>query len=153
MIEISRAKSKKLFICYSAPNNPLENFLNRLSNIILKLPKYSEYILLGDFNIDFSQKNRSPSKQLLLNFARQFHLDQLITKPTRITETSKTMIDLIFVANSQRIVRSDVIPCSLSDHSLVFCVFKAGITKAPPRIIEYRSYKHYNKQSFLQDLK
>ena len=63
------------------------------------------------------------------------------------------MIDLIFVANSQRIVRSDVIPCSLSDHSLVFCVFKAGITKAPPRIIEYRSYKHYNKQSFLQDLK
>ena len=32
-------------------------------------------------------------------------------------------------------------------------MFKAGITKAPPRIIEYRSYKHYNKQSFLQDLK
>ena len=63
------------------------------------------------------------------------------------------MIDLIFVANSQRIVRSDVIPCSLSDHSLVFCVFKAGITKAPPRTIEYRSYKHYNKQCFLQDLK
>ena len=62
------------------------------------------------------------------------------------------MIDLIFVANSQRIVRSDVIACSLSDHSLVFCVFKAGNTKAPPRIIEYRSYKHYNKQSFLQIL-
>ena len=41
MIEISRAKSKKLFICciYRAPNNPLENFLNRLSSIILKLPK------------------------------------------------------------------------------------------------------------------
>ena len=36
---------------------------------------------------------------------------------------------------------------------LFFCVFKAGITKAPPCIIEYRSYKHYNKQSFLQDLK
>ena len=63
------------------------------------------------------------------------------------------MIDLIFVANSKGIVRSDVIPCSLSDHSLVFCVVKAGITKTPPRIIEYRSYKHYNKQSFLQDLK
>ena len=104
MTEISRAKSKKLFICciYRAPNNPLENFLNRLNSIILKLPKNSEFILLGDFNIDFSQKNRLPSKHLLLNFARQFHLDQLITKPTRITETSKTMIDLIFVANSQR---------------------------------------------------
>ena len=124
MVEISRAKSKKLFICciYRAPNNPLENVSNRLSSIILKLQKNSEFILLGDFNIDFSQENRSPLKHLLLNFARQFHLDQLIMKPTRITETSKTMIDLIFVANSQRIVRSDVIPCSLSDHSLVFFV-------------------------------
>ena len=65
-IEISRAKSKKLFICfiYRSPNNPLENFLNRLSSIILKLPKNSEFILLGDFNIDFSQKNRLPSKHL-----------------------------------------------------------------------------------------
>ena len=107
MIEISRAKSKKLFICciYKAPNNPLENFLNRLSSIILKLPKNSEFILLGDLNIDFSQKNRLPSKHLLLNFARQFHLDQLITKPTRITETSKTMIDLIYVANSQMLTK------------------------------------------------
>ena len=36
---------------------------------------------------------------------------------------------------------------------MVFCVFKAGVPKAPPRGIEYRSYKHYNKQSFLQDLR
>ena len=46
-----------------------------------------------------------------------------------------------------------MIPCSLSDHSPVFCVFKAGVPKAPPRTIEYRCYKHYNKQSFLQDLR
>ena len=124
-----------------------------LSNIILKLPNNSELILLGDFNIDLRKKKHSSSKQLLHNFSRQFHLDQLIMKPTRITETSETMIDLIFVNNSQRIVRNDVIPCSLSDHSLVFCVFKAGVTKAPPRTIEYRCYKHYNKQSFLLDHK
>ena len=60
-----------------------------------------------------------------------------------------------------------MIPCSLSDHSLVFCVFKAGaclklvlgagvclkLPKSSPRTIEYRSYKHYNKPSFLQDLR
>jgi hypothetical protein len=48
---------------------------------------------------------------------------------------------------------SGVIPCAWGDHSLVFCVFKAGVTKAPPPIIEYRSYKRYNKESFLQDLR
>jgi hypothetical protein len=46
-----------------------------------------------------------------------------------------------------------VIHCALSDHSLLFCVFKAGVAKAPPRIIEYRYYKRYNKESFPQDLR
>ena len=104
------------------------------------------------FNIDLSKNNRSHFKRLLNNLSWT-NLDQLITEPTRITETSHTTIDLIFVNNTQRIVRSGVIPCALSDHSLMFCVFKAGVTKAPPRIIEYRSYKHYNKESFLQDLR
>ena len=35
----------------------------------------------------------------------------------------------------------------------MFCVFKAGVPKTPLQTIEYRSYKHYNKQSFLQDLR
>ena len=155
MIEILRPKTKKLFICcvYRAPNKPLENYINQLNSVILKLPNESEFILLGDFNVDLSTNSRSPSRQMLNNFSRQLHLDQVITQPTRITETSQTMIDLIFVNNSHRIVRNGVIPCSLSDHSLVFCVFKSGVPKAPPRTIEYRSYKHYNKQSFLQDLK
>ena len=157
MIEILRPKTKKLFICcvYScwAPNKPLENYINQLNSVILILPNDSEFILLGDFNVDRSTNCRSPSRQMLNNFSRQLHLYQVITEPTRITETSQTMIDLIFVNNSPRIVRNGVIPCSLSDHSLVFFVFKSGVPKAPPRTIEYRSYKHYNKQSFLQDLK
>ena len=119
MIEILRLKTKKLFICcvYRAPNKPLENYINQLNSVILKLPNDSEFILLGDFNVDLSTNSRSPSRQMLNNFSRQLHLDQVITQPTRITETSQTMIDLIFVNNSHRIVRNGVIPCSLSDHS------------------------------------
>jgi hypothetical protein len=155
MVEILRPKAKKLFICcaYRAPNNPVENYITELENVIHKLPNNSEFILLGDFKIDLSKNNRSPFKRLLNNLSCQLHLDQLITEPTRITETSQTTIDLIFINNTQRIVRSGVIPCALSDHSLVFCVFKAGVTKALPCIIEYRSFKRYNKESFLQDLR
>ena len=101
---------------------------------------------MGDFNIDLSKNNRSPFKRLLNNLSCQLHLNQLITEPTRIAETSQTTVDLIFVHNTQRIVRSGVIPCALSDHSLVFCVFKAGVTKA-------RRVKRYNKEPFLQDLR
>ena len=62
------------------------------------------------------------------------------------------MIDLLFVNNSHRIVDSGVIPVHLSDHSLIYGVLKAGIPRAPPRTIEYRSFKHFSKQAFLTDL-
>ena len=76
----------------------------------------------------------------------------MIKMPTRITEHSSTMIDLLFVNNSHRIVDSGVIPVHLSDHSLIYGVLKAGNPRAPPRTIEYRSFKHFSKQAFLADL-
>ena len=36
---------------------------------------------------------------------------------------------------------------------LVYCVFKSGLMKVPPKTLEYRSFKSYNKSAFRQDLK
>ena len=64
------------------------------------------------------------------------------------------MIDLVFANNEHRIVKSGVVPVSLSDHFLVFCIIKAGITtKAKPRILEYRSYKNFNPTLLNDDLR
>ena len=46
-----------------------------------------------------------------------------------------------------------MLPVHISDHSLVYCVFKAGVTKCPGRTIEYTFYKHYSKEAFLADLR
>ena len=59
------------------------------------------------------------------------------------------MIDLVFANNEHCIVKSGVVPVPLSDHFLVFCIIKAGITtKAKPRILEYPSYKNFNPTLF-----
>ena len=81
------------------------------------------------------------------------HLDQQINTPTRITEKSSTLIDLLFTNNSHRVIDKGVISSPLSDHCLIFCVIKSGVPKARGRTIEYRSYKHYSKQEFLKDLR
>jgi hypothetical protein len=62
------------------------------------------------------------------------------------------VIDLVFVNNQHRIVDSGVVSLSLSDHSLVYCVVKSGVKKAPPRTIEYLSYKSFNTNTFIQDM-
>ena len=79
-------------------------------------------------------------------------LSQIICKPTRVTENSSTTIDLIFANNTHRIVQSDVLQSSISDHSIVFCTLKGGVKKFPPKLLEYRCFKNYNKEAFLRDL-
>jgi hypothetical protein len=39
-------------------------------------------------------------------------------------------LDLIFANNVHRVVASGVFSLDLSDHSLIFCVIKAGVTKS-----------------------
>ena len=69
----------------------------------------------------------------------------------------KTRMDITdnntnFVNNSHRVVGSGVVPLAISDHSLIYGIFKSGVPKAPPRIVEHRTYKKYNKSAFIKDI-
>ena len=86
-------------------------------------------------------------------FAIANDLEQLINSPTRICEQTRTAIDLVFVNNTHRIVDNGVIHSAISDHSFVYCTMKSGVPKHLPKSIEYRSYREYDKSSFIKDLK
>ena len=114
-----------------------------------------DLIILGGMNVDLLLKPAYGCKlnmQILHNFMRSLDLSQIITEPTRITEQSKSLIDVILVNNQHRIVDSGVVPLSISDHSLIYCIVKAGVPKATPRTIEYRSYRGFDENAFIQDL-
>ena len=156
-IEINRPKAKKLLVCtcYRAPNTSLPVFIDNVTAALAKLSDDIELIILGDLNVDYGNKQKANLllKSKLQNFANLHNLDQLIECPTRVTVNNASLIDLIFVNNSHRVVNKGVIPLPLSDHSLVYCTIKAGVAKVAPRTIEYRSYKHYDKELFLHDLR
>ena len=79
-------------------------------------------------------------------------LTQVIKENTRITEYSRTQIDLIFTSRPELYV-SGVLHVGFSDHSAVFAVRKLHRMKPPPpRSIETRNYKRYDKDAFVQDL-
>ena len=70
-----------------------------------------------------------------------------------MTDTSHTLIDLICVNNEHCIVKSGVVLVTLSDHFLVFCIIKVGVSnKAQPRIFKYHSYKTFDLNKFNSDL-
>ncbi|RMX39493.1 hypothetical protein pdam_00015407 [Pocillopora damicornis] len=110
-------------------------------------------VVPGDFNIDFSvgRRNANSSQKRLLKEITELHdLKQVIESPTFVTEHSEFLIDLCF---TKKITESDVIDPGLSDHSLVYCVMKSGRYRAPPKTIQFRSYKNYNRDPFVSELR
>ena len=79
-------------------------------------------------------------------------MKQLIIQPTRVTETSKSLIDVIFTSNPAIIVDSGIVETHISDHFLVFAALNLRMPKPPAAYVVSRSYKYYDPQSFLSDL-
>ena len=107
-------------------------------------------LLVGDLNCDLlinSSKSRT-----LNNLCTSLNMKQLITQPTRVTETSKSLIDVIFTSNPAIIMDSGIVETHISDHFLVFAALNLRMPKPPAAYVVARSYKYYDPQSFLSDL-
>ena len=59
------------------------------------------------------------SNAKLCNILKMCKLDQLITKLTRITPTSKSLIDIVATNNANIIINTSVEPCPVADHELI----------------------------------
>ena len=109
-----------------------------------------ECLLTGDINCNYLMN--SDHKELKSILAA-FGLKQLITTPTRITQESKTLIDVICSNEPQNIHSVKTIPAGLSDHELIGCARKLHNVKHQPRVITCRNYSNYNHQLFCDDLR
>ena len=102
--------------------------------------------MVGDLNCDLlvsSSKSRT-----LNNLCTSRNMKQLITQPTRVTETSKSLIDIIFTSNPAIIVHSGIVETHISDHFLVFAAFNLRMPKPPAAYVVARTYKYSDPQSF-----
>ncbi len=46
-------------------------------------------------------------------------MTQLINKPTRITNSSSTLLAIIITHSPNSVLHSDVLPCPVADHKLI----------------------------------
>ena len=107
--------------------------------------------ILGDLNCDGLKKTGTEYKALE-KFCTDMNLKQLITKPTRITATTESLLDVILVSSNNSVLVSGVIHRPISDHSIVFVKLKVKKPKITPQYITTRSYKKYNADVFVTDL-
>ena len=75
-----------------------------------------------------------------------------ITEPTRVTNCSMSLIDLILTSNPERFALSETMKLGLNDHDLIYTIRKQKIARPPPKLIEYTSMKGFDKYCYVADL-
>ena len=104
---------------YRPPNTDLDRFIVNYRNSLEQLNsmKNREIILGMDHYINFLKHDVHPKTQEFIELNLDMNLLPVITKPTRVSTSSATLIDNIFVSNKlQTSFQSTVIITDISDH-------------------------------------
>ena len=104
---------------YRPPSGNFEDFVLTLDQSITKL-SCKNYFLAGDFNLNLLDIHHDTKVQRFYDLMVTNGLFPLISRPTRITNNSETLIDNIFTNQKHRIICNGILICNISDHLPVF---------------------------------
>jgi len=155
--EVKFKSSKPLFVCtwYRPPNSEI-NVLNKYEEFLAKNDgENKETIILGDFNCDHLNETSNDGNTVLLKVLNTIYgFEQLINEPTRTTQTSSTLIDLVLTNHPEKITKSGVVQLGISDHDLIYCVRKINRNlKHGHKEINYRNFKSFDIEIFKECLR
>ena len=87
-------------------------------------------VIMGDINIDLNSSEYTSSQSKYLNVLKSNGFSDLITKPTRVTATSRTTIDYILSNNYDSVLTPGVFSFKLADYYPMFCKISTPINKS-----------------------
>ena len=91
----------------------------------------------------------SDFKKLSDSLIEPFDLKQIINKPTRITDKSKTLIDLLFVKDLDRVKTFGLCDASgVSDHFFIYMAYNIKKPKFQPIIVTRRDFRKFDLPAF-----
>ena len=129
--------------CVYRHPHALNNSFTYLSDVFTSMCLRNKPLLvLGDFNDDQFLPNNKIEK-----ITQSLHLTQMIKKPTRITSTSSTLIDLAITNRPNFVVHSDVLSCPVGDHELLTTTINVRKERKPPIIRTFRSLRNYSQNN------
>ena len=130
-----------------------DKFQTLLENIWLTRKNIA---IAGDFNSDMLPRNQSEGGKYLgkklKNILGSFDLKNVIKRLTRVTDTTKTILDLIIVSDMSKLQSSGVLGYKIADHKFVYAILKLRKKNTGPVIRTVKNYKTFNKELFRQDI-
>lgn len=78
-------------------------------------------------------------------------MHNVVQEPTRVTITSRTLIDQIVTTRKDLVSSTGIFPLSISDHNLIYATIRLK-NKRPPKFIKTRDYKRMDVDNFRHDI-
>ena len=110
-----------------------------------------EVYITGDIKIDFFQYNTNNQTSEYLDMLLSLGYLPIITKPTRITDHSATLIDHIYTNVPQKLVKSGICLVGITDHLPIFCTVDNKLPNCNERKY-FRDFFSFKNELFINDL-
>ena len=125
---------------YKHPCYNITNFENALVKIIKVFKINQRYILLGNFNIDFTKRDSTVNVKAYADHLSNLGCNRLIGKPTRITTTPQSIIDHIYTNIAfAKDTSTSVVQTDISDHLPVVAQLSSlNCAKHEPKVMTRR---------------
>ena len=155
-IEVSKCSIDKsqdaiVGVLYRPPDTNIRTFSEYLDSILLKVKAESKLLyLLGDYNINLLNSSQHNATQEFTDLMFSHSLLPNITKPTRVTLKSATLIDNIFSNNllSTNKILTGIWYSDISDHYPIFQIDYSSTTTNEIPVIKHRVFSQANMEMF-----
>ena len=142
---------------YRPPNSDIPTFITSYSSLLCAIKKDNpKGIIVGlDHKLDFLKADRHNTTNEFIQCNLDFGLIPTITRPTRITKTSATLIDNIIVSqNLCGSFVSSILVNDTSDHLPTVCVLDSvKLSKKEPMVIRSRDTRTKNVEALNRQLR
>ena len=136
------------------PTQKLSEFCNSFESTIEKLnSRKLMYYIGGNFNADLLKSNSDTNIKDFMNLTFSLGCIPLITHPTRITNTSSTLLDHVYTYNVLGEHKSFILVEDVSDHQPVTVCSDLSLPKSEISTVTLiRDTKNFDIEKFLDKL-
>jgi hypothetical protein len=110
-------------VIYRPPNTDVTKFTEHIESVLDTVNKENKFCyLMGDYNINLLCTDDYKPASDFVESMFSYNCMPLICKPTRVTNTTATLIDNIFTNNVMSDSLHGILYTDMSDHFPVFCI-------------------------------
>ena len=119
---------------YRSPARQPEAFLEIFKSTLHNLGRHSRkhMTLHGDFNLDLLKHSSNQTCQSIIDIASTYGFVQIVSRPTRITDRSATLIDHIYTNNLEDTISCNILTTDISDHLAIVTTINLDNTSSSP---------------------